>query len=153
MRWRYNDPPLVWLFVAAYGVHVLEEYAGGFPEWMAAVLGRPLPRPAFIAINAVAFVVLCAAARLSTTSKSRGWLAVAIATIVFANGILHLLGSLATASYSPGLLTGMVLYLPLGQLALLRAREQAPAALFWRGILTGLVAHGLVIALAFAASR
>ena len=33
MRWHYCDPPLLWLFPAAFVVHVAEEHAFGFTEW------------------------------------------------------------------------------------------------------------------------
>ena len=145
MRWRYDDPPLVWLFVAAYAVHLLEEFFGGFPGWLALVAGRPLPVRDFLIINAIGFGAMSAAARLSTTRESLGWLAIAIATVAAVNGLLHLFGSLLTGTYSPGLITGVVLYLPLGQLALLRAWHQAPASFFQRGVAAGLAAHGVVI--------
>lgn len=144
MRWRYNDPPLVWLFVVAYLAHVVEEFVGGFPSWLASIFGRPLPVDTFLVINAVGLVAMVVAAFAATRKESMGWLAIGIAALTFANGLLHLLGSLATASYSPGLFTGVVLYLPLGLLALLRAWDQVPASFLWKGIGAGLAAHGLV---------
>lgn len=153
MRWRYNDPPLVWLFVAAYVAHVLEELAGGFPRWLATVIGRSLPYRDFLVINAVALIVLIACARAATRRESLGWIGIGIATVLFANGLVHLFGSLGTGTYSPGLVTGVVLYLPLGQLALLRAMHQVPHAFFWKGVAFGLAAHAVVTAIAFASAR
>jgi hypothetical protein len=147
-RWRYNDPPLLWLFVAAYFAHVVEELLGGFPAWLGSIFGRPLSMDAFLAINVVGLAVVSFAAWLSTRSEARGWLGIAIATVLFTNGLLHILGSLATASYSPGLITGVVLYLPLGQLALLRAWHQVSPSFFMRGVVCGLVAHGVVTVVA-----
>lgn len=153
MRWHYRDPLLVWLLVAAYAAHVLEEWFGGFPEWLALVAGGPLPRDAFLAINGVALVAMIVVARAATRSDSRGWLAIAVAALLFVNGLLHILGSIATGVYSPGLITGAVLYLPLGQLALLRAWQQAPDGFFARGVLAGLAVHAFVAVLAFALTR
>ena len=147
---RYNDPPLVWLFVAAYVAHVVEEFVGGFPRWVATVAGRPLPDNTFIVINVVALIVMIVAARLATTKETLGWLGIGIATVAFANGLLHLLGSLATGTYSPGLITGVVLYLPLGQLALLRAWHQVAQPFFWKGVALGLSAHAVVSLVALA---
>ena len=148
MRWRYNDPPLVWLFVAAYLAHVVEEFLGGFPSWLATIFGRPLSYEAFLVINAVGLGVMIVAARFATRRESSGWLAIGIATVAFANGLLHLVGSLFTATYSPGLTTGVVLYLPLGQLALLRAWHQVPESFFWKGVAAGLAAHAVVTVVA-----
>jgi hypothetical protein len=89
-------------------------------------------------------VVMIAGAGAAIKREEYGWIATAIATVLFVNAFLHLLGSLATASYSPGLVTGVILYLPLGQLLLLRAWHQTTAPRFWRGVLAGLAAHALV---------
>lgn len=153
MRWRYDDPPLVWLLIAAYVAHVVEEFVGGFPSWLASIFGRPLPYGDFLIINAVGLSVLVSAVILATRKESLGWLAIGIATAIFSNGVLHLLGSLGTASYSPGLITGIVLYLPLGQLALLRAWQQVPRSFFMKGVAAGLLAHAVVILIARLALR
>jgi hypothetical protein len=152
MRWQYRDPLLVWLMPAAYGLHILEEWFGGFPEWLT-VLGRnPLPRNAFVVINAMAFTTMILAARAAVRREAQGWMAVAIATILLTNGLAHLFASLGTGSYSPGLFTGVILYLPLGNLALLRAWEQAGAS-FARGVWMGLGLHALVAVIAIALTR
>jgi hypothetical protein len=155
VRWHYRDPLLLWLFVPAYLVHLAEEYwAGpGLPAWFARILGRELPEAAFVAINGAAFVLLIAAVRAAARREAAGWIAVAVATVVSLNAVLHLLGALATASYSPGMISGVVVYLPLGLLTLIRAgHQQAPPA-FARGIAAGIAFHALVIAVAYASTR
>lgn len=152
MRWHYRDPPLVWLLVGAYAAHVVEEWFGGFPQWFAVLAGRPLPADAFLTINAIALVVMAASAAAATRRESFGWLAIAIATIELVNGIAHLLGSIVTTSYSPGVITGVILYVPLAQLALLRAWGQVAHAFFWRGVAAGVLAHVIVTMTALAVS-
>jgi hypothetical protein len=152
MRWHYRDRLLVWLLPLAYACHILEEWFGGFPEWLAVIVGSPLPRPAFVAINTAAMAAMILAARAATRRESHGWMAVAIATILLVNGIAHVLASLATGTYSPGLITGVVLYLPLAQLSLLRAWSQAEGADFSRGVAAGFALHALVFVIAYAVS-
>jgi hypothetical protein len=152
MRWQYRDPLLVWLCVAAYAAHVVEEWLGGFPEWVTIVVGQSLPRVAFVIINAVALALGIAAARAATQRDSSGWMAIAMGTILLVNGVAHILGSVATGTYSPGLFTGVILYLPLGQIVLLRAWQQAPAS-FARGVIVGLGLHALVALVALAVAR
>lgn len=144
MRWHYRDPLLVWLLPLAYALHMLEEWFGGFPEWIALVIGSPLPRPAFLAINAVAFTLAIIASRRATARESAGWMTIAVATVLLVNGLAHILGTLVTRTYSPGLFTGIVLYLPLAQLTLLRAWSQAEGGSFAGGVLAGLAVHALV---------
>jgi hypothetical protein len=148
MRWHYRDPLLLWLFPGAYVAHLIEEGLGGFPLWFARVAGQPLPDPAFAAINAAGLIAMVVAVGLAARRDAHGWLAVAIGAVAVLNGALHVAGSLVTASYSPGLFTAVVLWLPLGHLLLLRAWHQAPPPVFWQGALAGFAAHTLVSAAA-----
>jgi hypothetical protein len=150
MRWHYRDALLLWLFVPAYLLHLAEEFFGGpgLPAWFALIIGRQLSQTAFLLINAVALVLLVASLRAAIRRESWGWVAVAVATLVTLNAVLHLLGSLATGTYSPGLVTGLVIYMPLGQLTLLRAWHQQPRATFARGVAAGVVIHAIVAAAA-----
>jgi hypothetical protein len=153
VRWHYRDPLLLWLFLPAYLLHVIEEYLAGFPAWFRAIAGQPLPVPAFAAINAVGITVLVTAIIAATRHERLGWIAVAIAMVAVINPLAHLVASILTATYSPGLVSGVVFWLPLGQLLLLRAWYQADGAALRRGVLAGLVVHGIVTATAFALSR
>jgi hypothetical protein len=102
----------------------------------------------FLVINLAALALMAVAARAATRRESLGWLAIGIATVVLVNGTAHLLASIATARYAPGLITAVVLYLPLAQLSLLRAYHQTEPPFFWRGVATGIAAH---VAVTFAA--
>jgi hypothetical protein len=152
VRWQYRDPLLLWLLPAAYACHLIEEWLGGFPQWISRVIGAPLPDAAFLWINAVALAVMVLASRAASGREAHGWMGIAVATILFTNGIAHLLGSVVTGSYSPGLFTGVVLYLPLGGLVLLRAWTEAGEGGFARGVASGLGLHALVFVIAYAAS-
>ena len=155
MRWHYRDRTLVWLFTPAYVAHLAEELWGGpgFPAWFAQVAGAPLPLAAFLVINAVALTLLVVGSTIAVRQEEGGWIAIAIATVLSVNALLHLMGSAVTASYSPGLITGIVLYLPLGQLVLIRALHQVDRAQFTQGIIAGVVIHGLVSVAAAIAAR
>lgn len=153
MRWQYRDAGLLWLFVPAYAIHVAEEWFGGFTRWTAQMTGRPIPEPAFVAISAITFALLLAAVISAVRTEHNGWLAIAIATILLVNTTTHAAGAAITASYSPGLISAVVLYVPLALLTMIRAVEQAPRRQLTRGIVSGLLVHGLVFVVAFAATR
>jgi hypothetical protein len=133
----------------AYALHVIEEWFGGFPEWVALVVGEPLPRSAFVVINAIAMAMMIAAIRASTAREDYGWMSIASAAILFVNAFAHVLGSVATRSYSPGLITGVVFYLPLAGLVLLRASSQAQRGAFAGGIAVGAALHAAVFVIAY----
>ena len=153
MRWHYRDPLLLWLLVAAYVCHVAEEWFGGFPEWVGSVAGRSLPRAAFLVINAIGLSIMVVAVTAAVRRESRGWIGIGVAALLFINTLAHLFGSILTGSYSPGLVSSVVLYLPLTQLVLVRAWHQVGARFFWRGVAAGAVVHAVVFVVAFAATR
>ena len=153
MRWQYRDAGLLWPFAPAYGVHIAEEWFAGFPGWVARITGRPIPETAFIVINAVAMVLLLVAVRAATRDDRHGWMAVGIATIFLVNTAAHAAGAVMTQSYAPGLISAVILYVPLGSLTMIRAFDQAPRPQLARGIIAGLVIHAIVSIVALASTR
>jgi hypothetical protein len=153
VRWHYRDAGLLWLFVPAYLVHVAEEWVGGFPEWIGTVVGSRLPAAAFLLINGLALVLIVAGTRAAIRGESHGWMAVSIATIVLVNALVHAAGAALTRSYSPGLISAVTLYVPLGSLTMIRAFDQASRAQLTRGVVAGLLIHAIVFVIAFVMAR
>ena len=132
------------LFPATYLAHIAEEYWGGFPARTAELTGLAVPDAAFLGANALFWVLMAAAAVLVLRRPSRAPLIVALATIVTINATLHAGGALLTARYSPGLVSGVLLWLPLGVVALVRGHRVLSARRFRSGVLIGVIAHLLV---------
>ena len=153
MRWSYRDAPLLWLLVAAFVIHVAEEWFAGFPQWIATVAGRPVPLEAFFLINGVALALMIAGVRAAVRRESSGWIVVAIATIALINTLAHVGGAMLTRGYAPGLISAVVLYVPLGALTMIRALDQASPVAVRRGVAVGALLHAAVFLVAFAASR
>jgi hypothetical protein len=149
VRWHYRDAGLLWPFVPAYLVHVAEEWFGGFPAWIGTIVGRPLSPAAFLFINGVGLVLLVFAIRAAISSERYGWIAVALAMVALINTLAHAAGAVLVGSYSPGLVSAVVLYVPLGSLAMIRAIDHSPRPQLTRGIVAGLVIHALVFLIAF----
>jgi hypothetical protein len=137
-----------WLFPATYLLHIAEEYWGGFYVWLSRVAGVDLSREDFLLINAVALVVMTSAMAVTASGRAP-WLLTAFATVVIVNGLLHIGGSIATRSYSPGVVTGALLWVPLGTYALHKLRLETDRAEFGAGVIGGLMLHGLVSLMAF----
>ena len=153
MRWHYRDAGLLWPFVPAYAIHVAEEWFAGFTTWLERIAGGRMPDIAFFTINAIALMLLVIAIRAAARRESNGWIAVSIATIVLINTVSHIAGSLLTRSYSPGLFSAVVLYVPLGSLTMMRALDHAPRATVKQGVIAGAAIHALVFLLAFGSTR
>ena len=114
---------LVFCLPIAFGLHVCEEFIfpGGAGEWFKAY--RPQYAGAytpsyFFKINAIPLglsVLVCLGAFDYREGFSfggiRAWLA--FVSLQGFNGVYHLRGAIETRRYSPGMVTGTVLYLPL----------------------------------------
>jgi Protein of unknown function with HXXEE motif len=142
-----------WLMAlpASYAAHLGEEWWGGegFASWTGRVVGTPVSETRFIVVNSIAAPLFVVGTVLAITKPWWAWFGVTFGTIVLINGLLHVLGSVGTASYSPGVVTGTALYLPLGIIALRSGRTRASEATFWAAVALGVAIHSLVAAVAF----
>jgi uncharacterized protein with HXXEE motif len=130
-----NDPSwLWWAPLGAAALHIGEEfvYPGGFASWDRAY--RPSIRNSItprmhVVVNAL-LLVACASVGISgmpggvvgvggqrlgsvipASLAVPGWLA--LAALLFSNAVFHVVGTCATKRISPGVRTGVLLYVPL----------------------------------------
>jgi len=120
---------LVWLLPISFGVHVVEEFAfpGGYDNWYRAY--RPgyavtATTTFFIKANAIAGMTATLLALGAVAFAGAygylgiyGWL-VFLGVVAF-NAIFHIRGAIETKQYCPGVVTGIVLYLPLAVISLI----------------------------------
>jgi Protein of unknown function with HXXEE motif len=113
---RFSGVNRVWLFPATYILHLCEEYfvAGGFPLWAERTLRLQFSDAEFLAWNVFGLVLMCLAAWLVSRDSKFRFIEIALAVAVLGNVLTHVLGSLITRTYSPGLLTGVALWSPIG---------------------------------------
>ena len=136
--------PRAWplLFPATFLAHITEEYFGGFPAWSAQWLGFKLTPTGFLELNAAAWTCMFVGSVVATLGPR--WLVVPFATATFVNGCAHLLLTIATRTYSPGVITGTLLWIPLGAYTLRLAHAQLPRVTFWGAAILGLALHAIV---------
>jgi hypothetical protein len=109
MNWIFSA------FVVAAVIHVLEEYAypGGFSDWMRSMNPRFAPwiTARFAVIINGLFLLLCVMGAV-VASKSLVF-SLSVASLLFFNGLAHLAGTVRAKRYAPGVISGVLLYLPL----------------------------------------
>ena len=106
-----------WAPGAAAVLHIVEEFVfpGGFAEWDRRY--RPeyrdsiTPRLHVIVNGLLLFACLSVATWGLGPIGVAGWLT--LTALLAGNAIWHLVGAVRTRSYSPGMVTGLLLYLPL----------------------------------------
>ena len=128
MNWMY------WAPFAAASLHIVEEfvYPGGFADWDRRY--RPGFRnsisPRFHLIINGLLLIACYDVWVLRSRPAGVAVWLTVTTLLFANGIWHAAGSVQTRSYSPGVLTGLLLYVPLavyGYVNFLRTGQASPA--------------------------
>jgi hypothetical protein len=107
---------LSWAPLAAASVHIFEEFAwpGGFPRWYRKYRGnaKSVSRRFLVIINVGLWITLLEAA-LAGRNPAGVALLLTFSAILFSNGCWHLWASYKSRSYSPGVISGTGLYLPL----------------------------------------
>lgn len=141
------------LLLVTYALHIVEEYALGFPAWARAHTGLAFTQDVFLRLNATFFGVMAACVVAGMLSAPAQWLTLPLGTAVLINATAHLVASLVTLSYSPGLLTGTLLWIPLGLRIIRVSRDRWPPSLVRAGILLGVGLHVLVPLSAWLATR
>lgn len=142
-----------WLFPFSYLIHIAEEYWGGFPAWIARFWGVESSLSNFLSWNGGAWVMMTVGVIVVLKTKSYRWLLVSFATTVLINGVVHAVASVVTLSYSPGLVSGLLLFVPLGAITLRRARTRMNRRTFRAGLIVGVLMHAVVVLLAFGFAR
>lgn len=104
---------MLWLCVAAYSVHILEEFVFDWRDWARNVLHLPAQWEDFYITNAVVIVLGIVAAQISPA-----WPAVALGfpALMLINGaFFHVAPVLWTRGrFSPGFITALLLFFPIG---------------------------------------
>ncbi|HEX8459143.1 MAG TPA: HXXEE domain-containing protein [Pyrinomonadaceae bacterium] len=138
-----------WLFPATYALHIVEELWGGagFTAWLGRVAGVWMEARQFFIWNALALVLMCVGVLVARRFEQVRWLLVAYAVAFTLNALTHLAASLYTISYSPGLVSGLLLWLPLGAHTLLSYRKTLSRRGRRAGLFVGLSMHCVVLAL------
>lgn len=143
---------LYWMIAISSWLHLFEEfvYPGGFLRWIRVMFpSARLTVADAVVINALflAFVALPLVSDVSQTPI----LAVSIPAILILNGFLHFGGTIATRRYSPGVVTAILLYWPIGGYAVFAMARNwnLAGATVAEGLLLGVCWHSIPFLRAF----
>jgi hypothetical protein len=144
----------VFLMLPAYMIHQVEEHAGDrfrrFVNKRIARVPNALTTPVVVIVNVPLVWGVDLVAIYLARFVAVGWGLIAI-YLILVNAVLHLAGAAVLRAYNPGLVTALVLFLPLGGWALVTVAEtpsvtvtqHAVALAFAVVVHAGLAAHVL----------
>jgi len=115
-----------WIFIAFLGaslLHMAEEflYPGGFLRFARRLNPRFAPHltvPSAIVINSLQLLLCLLVIRAGTSQLV---FSMSLSALLFINALLHIAGCLRVKGYAPGVVTGVLLYLPLSTYAFFTA--------------------------------
>jgi hypothetical protein len=130
---------LAWLAVAAYALHVVEEHMLGWYDWARKTMNISMTWEQYM-ITEVGILILGITAAMLAGSPIGPTLVVAFATLLLINVVFfHILPMLAKGfKFSPGVITGVLLFLPLGW-QVFKTQTLPQNDLFWAVIIGALV--------------
>lgn len=130
---------LLWMCVAAYGAHVLEEFVFDWGSWAQQVLKLPARWDDFYITNALVVVVGIVAVEIAPEYPA---VALGFPGLMVINGtMMHVLPFLLKRGrFSPGLITSVTMFLPLGICTMMAAQPNALTILIAFAVGAGLLA-------------
>lgn len=130
-----------WLALAAYTLHIMEEFALDWRDWARSVIGLPVEWTYFYITNAAVIVLGIVQAQLANVLPV---VALAFAAVMLINAtFFHVLPIIVTKGrFSPGAITAVLLFYPVG---IGMYRTAAAQGLLTRGVLLGSMLSGAVL--------
>jgi len=135
----------------AFLAHICEEWLGGpgFPAWTQSTFSVGVSPARFVVMSASGLLVITVSIIAALQNRRDAWLAATFATMITVNGLLHGIATAASSTYSPGTITGLLVFVPLGSLTLLSMSRCLPRHQFVLATLGGVAFHALVLFIAF----
>ena len=134
--------PWLWLFVGTYVVHILEEYWGGegYSAHLLRTTGVYMSPSRFLIVQAIGVALMVIGVLVAKRLRFPNALAIIYAATVLGNAVMHMVNSLRTFEYEPGLISSIVVWVPLGLFTILYFRHYVlNARRFWISIAIGVV--------------
>jgi hypothetical protein len=135
---QISEAAYLWIFLAFLEIHLTEEFLGGIrPGFDSDKLhGMDLSPIGFVRTNMVAAVSLAIGIVLALRLGFPQFVLVSLSTFMLVNAGRHCVKSIKDLAYSPGLITAILVFIPLGAFTLLRLEPRMK--LFRFGLALGL---------------
>lgn len=155
MSFNATDALWPWLFPLAYLAHIAEEYWGGdgYSAYLSRTKGVVLTSGRFLFMTGTGCVLMVVGIPLARMLGFPQLTMVILATVFVVNGVSHTVSGAVTARYNPGLVTGMLIWIPLGIVTLIQLRERMSAARYLTAVLIGVAIQGVVSLLSLKGGR
>lgn len=154
----FSDSWLIYwliLFPLTYLLHIAEEYwgAGGYSAYLMRSHFIELSPARFLVLQSLGMVLMLVGFLISIPLRFPLTMLTIIAAVVLVNGLVHSTRSLIEWSYTPGLITAVLLWVPLGLISLFNTFNNMRLGRFAFAVLTGIAISLLVELIAMRGGR
>jgi hypothetical protein len=135
-----------WFFPTTLPIHIAEEFwAGeGFLSWNARATGAVFTVSKFFTLVSIGFLLVLTGVLLARRYQKMRWIISALATIFLINGFSHVIATITHRHYSPGLISGVLLWIPFSIWILINEHRIASKRSFLSGTITGVLIHVVI---------
>lgn len=139
MRFDVTNTIWLWFFLFTYLLHIAEEYWGGdgYSAYLSRTKGVDLTSRRFLFMTGIGLVLIIVGIPLAYTFGFPQLMMVILGTVFLINGVSHTISGVVTARYNPGLLSGMLIWIPLGIVTLVQLRERMSVARYLTAVAVG----------------
>jgi hypothetical protein len=133
----------LWLFVLVYPLHILEEVRG-----VGVSHGINLSLKQFFVLSAAACLLMVGGILLSIRFRFPQLLEIFFATVFVLNALSHMINCVVIRGYDAGVITGTLIFIPLGVTSLIRLRKSMGLGRYFAGVALGLAGQVIITVLA-----
>ena len=145
----------LWLFPVTYLIHIAEEYWGGegYSAYLFRLRGVHLSPARFLVLQALGVVLIVVGVILSQQFRFSRFMLVILGALVLSNGITHTVTAVRHGGYGPGVVSCLLIWIPLGLVTLFRLLGQMTTARYVTAVTIGFAINGLVALIALRGGR
>ncbi len=128
-----------WLFPLTYIIHIGEEFYGGegYPAYLKRLRGVEMSSTKFLVGQAIGLALIVVGILIARRLSFPRQLLVILGTVVLINGLSHLVTSSYYREYGPGLISGVLIWIPFGLATLIRFKNSMRSGRYWLYIVIG----------------
>ena len=145
---KISSTHCLWLFVITYVMHIAEEFWGGegYSAYLLKNRGVYMSPARFLIVQAIGIALMVSGVLIAKRLKFSNSLAVVFGAAVLVNALIHLVNSLRSMTYEPGLISGTIIWIPLGLFSIIYFRRRVlNQKRFWISIAIGIAINLAVV--------
>ena len=145
----------LWLFPVTYVIHIAEEYWGGegYSAYLFRLRGVQLSPARFLIFQSLGVVLIVVGVIVSQQFRFPRFMLCLLGALVLFNGITHTVTAIRHGGYGPGVVSCLLIWIPLGLVTLFRLYSQMTTVRYVKAVAIGFAINALMALIALRGGR